>query len=210
MMLVAAALLSLSLPAGRVYADPDAVIRRMDGPVQVRLVGEKKYTNAGPGFPLSYNDQVKTGPKAAVQVEFSNGSVVLVKENSLFLIGGNDKKTWVSFSIGEFLIGLRRALGHDESFIVRTPAAVAAVRGTLFWGMSDAKKNSIWSGFEHTVEIAAQNKTVTLGAGQTVKVPYGAAPGNIEPSTIPKKYLDTFAIRGDLLGLDALVDPSIH
>jgi hypothetical protein len=210
MILAAAICLSLGLPANRAYADADAILRQMEGPVQVRPNGDKIYVKAEPGFPLTFNDQVKTGPKGIAQIEFPNGSVILVKEKSLLLIGGDVKKTWVSFSIGEFLIGIKRTLGADESFLVRTPSAVASVRGTLFWGMSDAKNNSIWSGFGHTILITAQKKTVTVGPGQTVKVPYGSGPENVETSTIPKSYLNTFAVEGDILGLDALADPSIR
>ena len=64
----------------------------------------------------------------------------------------------MNFSVGEFLIGLRRKLGKGESFRVRTPAAVAAVRGTLFWGKSDENKDTDYVSFRDTIEIRAGGK----------------------------------------------------
>jgi hypothetical protein len=210
MLLAVAALLGLVLPIQSAHADPDASIRQLTGQVQIRPVGDKKYTEAEAGYPLDYGDQIKTGPKSMAQVEMPNGTVILVKENSFFMIGGDLAKSWVSFQYGEFLIGLKRALTPNESFIVRTPSAVAAVRGTLFWGFSDSKKNSVWASFGHSVSITAQKKTVTLQPGQTVKVAYGSPPEDVQPSTVSASYLQTFAIDNDILGLDKLLDPSIH
>jgi hypothetical protein len=210
MILLASMLLSLSLPLGRAHADPDAIIRNLAGPVTVRPNGEKKYIDAEAGFPLTYRDQIKTGSKGMAQVEFPNGTVILVKENSFFMIGGTPKNTWVSFQIGEFLIGIKRSLEPKESFVVRTPAALATVRGTLFLGMSDSKKNSIWTGFGHKVVVTAQNKTVIVGPGQTVKVNFGSPPEEIQASNVSKSYLQTFSIENNILDLDKLVDPSIQ
>jgi len=201
-------ILGLSLPVGRAHADADATIEALRAPVKVRPYGEKKYIDAQAGFPLSYGDQIKVGPKGMAHIEFPNGTIILVKENSFFLIGGTPKHTWVSFQIGEFLIGIKRSLEPKESFLVRTPAAVAAVRGTLFWGLSDSKKNSSWACFSHKIVIITPKKTVVLGPDQMVKVNFGSPPDEIRPSNIPKSYLQTFSIESGNLGADKLVGSS--
>lgn len=196
-------------PGGIAHADADAVIASLEGTVQVRPFSEKKYIKASPGFPLAFGDQVRTGRKAIAHVEFPDQTVVLVKEGAIFTIEGTARRKWMRFSIGEFLVGLKRSLQAGESFEVRTPSAVASVRGTLFWGLTDAQKNSVWSGFGHKVAITAGKKTIVLEPGQTVKVPFGGVPGAVEPSTVSKAFINTFAIQNDLRGLDGLTDPSL-
>lgn len=209
MLKLAASLLLAAVCAAPAFADADAVIVALKGPVQVRPASEKKYIKADAGFPLAYGDRVRTGHGALAQLEFPDGDAVLVKEDSDFTLSGTSRKRRLSFSIGEFLVGLKRSLTTGESFEVRTPSAVAAVRGTLFWGITDAQKNSVWSGFGHKVAIRAGGKTVVLEPGQTVKVPFGGMPGPAQPSTVSKAFINGFAIGGDLRGVDSLVDPSL-
>ena len=131
---------------------------------------------------------------------------VLIKQNTQFLLNGTEKKTFLSFSFGEFLIGIKRKLGDGESFQVKTPAAVAAVRGTLFWGLSDAESATTYASFGNFISITAAEKTILLEPGEIVKIPFGKAPEESKPSEVPLTFLDTFGINGSIQGLDSLVD----
>ncbi|MCP5624029.1 hypothetical protein NL313_27505, partial [Klebsiella pneumoniae] len=77
---------------------------------------------------------------------------------------------------GEFLVGLKRLLKRGEWFKLRTPAAMASVRGTLFWGKSDKDRNLTIAGFGHRVDILALGKNVSVDAGMTTTVTYGKPP----------------------------------
>lgn len=183
-----------------------AVLKEVRGKVLVRAQGEKKFERASAGDPLLFGDEIKSLKNSSAHVVFSNGDVVLIKQNTQFLLKGDEKKIFLSFSFGEFLIGLKRKLGNGESFQVKTPAAVAAVRGTLFWGLSDAESATTYASFGNFISITAAEKTILLEPGELVKIPFGKAPGESKPSGVPLTFLDTFGINGSIQGLDALVD----
>ncbi len=149
---------------------------------------------------------MRTGPGGSVHVLIGERGAVLLRENSAFLLQGNTRNTTLRFTFGEFLIGLRRKLEAGESFKVRTPSAVAAVRGTLFWGKTDEKKTSTYAGFGHTIAVTAKGRTVLVHAGETTTIALGEAPAEVKPSAIPLSYTDNFRIDGSLQDLESLVD----
>lgn len=184
----------------------DAVLLRVRGTVMVRVAGEKIFEKAAPGAPLLFGDQVKTMAGSMAHILFSEGPTVLIKENSSLTLEGNRQNPQVSFKLGEFLIGLKKKLGSGRTFRVKTPAAVAAVRGTLFWGLSGKDKSSTYACFGSVISIEAQGKTVELKAGQKVVIPFGKAPQETYPAGVPLSYLDTFAVDNSIDGLKDLVD----
>lgn len=184
----------------------DATLAKVSGPVFVRPSGAEKDIRAKGGEELLYGDAVRTGPGGVAHLLLGDRGAVLVRENSAFLLQGNARDTTLRFTVGEFLIGLRRRLEGGQTFKVKTPGSVAAVRGTLFWGKSDEKKTSTYAGFGHTIAVTAKGKTVLVHAGETTTVPFGEAPSEIEPSAIPVSYTKNFAIDGSLQDLESLVD----
>jgi hypothetical protein len=184
----------------------DATLSNVSGPVFVRAEGAAKDLPAKGGEQLIYGDAVKTGPGGTAHLLLGDRGAVLVRENSFFVLQGNSQNTTLRFTFGEFLIGLRRKLEPGQTFKVRTPAAVAAVRGTLFWGKTDEKKTSTYAGFGHTIAVTAQGKTVLVHAGETTTIPFGEAPAAVKPSAIPVSYTDNFRLAGSLQGLESLVD----
>jgi hypothetical protein len=196
--------LALVLSAAPSFA-ADAVLTKISGPVFIRAGGSAKDLPAAGGEELLYGDSVKTGPGGAAHLLIGERGAVLVRENSSFALLGDPQNTSLRFTFGEFLIGLRHKLAKGESFRVRTPAAVAAVRGTLFWGKTD-EKGTTYAGFGHTIAVTAKGKTVLVHAGETTTIPFGEAPAAVAPSQIPVTYTDNFRIDGSLQGLEALVN----
>ena len=184
----------------------DAVLKKAQGDVRVRAQGEEDFEPAAAGAPLLLGDEIQTAGKSSAHIVFLNGDTVLLKENSRLALTGTKKDVELSIPLGEFLIGLKRTLRGGESFRVKTPAAVAAVRGTLFWGLAAANKDTTYASFGHSVEITAEGKTIELKAGQTLKIPFGKAPEDPSPSTFKPSYLATFALGHSLEGLNKLVD----
>jgi hypothetical protein len=197
--------LALLLAAAPAFA-ADAVLVKISGPVFLRPDGAPRDIRAKGGEELLYGDAIRTGAGGAAQLTIGDRGAVLVRENSAFIIQGDPQKTTLSFKFGEFLIGLRKNLEKGQSFRVRTPAAVAAVRGTLFWGKSDEAKTTTYAGFGHTIAVTAKGKTVLVHAGETTSVPFGEAPAETKPSTISPSYAENFRVDGSLQGLEELVD----
>lgn len=190
-----------ALPA----AAKDAVLVKATGKVWVKADGTEKFVKAQEGALLLYGDTVRVGKKSVAQLTLGPDAVVLVREETEFLIGGSAGQTELDFSFGEFLVGLRKRLTQKQSFRVRTPAAVAAIRGTLFWGRSDKKdKSTTYAGFGGKVRVEAQGQAVEVTPGKTVTVAFGAAPADPAPSTVTLDYAGKFMVDGSLQGLEAL------
>lgn len=206
MTLSIAAAVFVALLAGPSRAQ-DATLSKVSGPVFVRGAGADASLPAKGGESLIYGDSVMTGTGGTAHILLGGDrGAVLVREGSYFTLEGDPQNTTLDFKIGEFLIGLKKRLEKRQAFLVRTPAAVAAVRGTLFWGKSDAALSSTYAGFGHQVWITAQGKTVVLGPGQKVLIGLGHPPTAPAPSGIPVSYAQNFAIDGQLQGLEKLVD----
>ena len=193
----------LSVPAAA--QEGDATLAKVAGHVTIGGGSATRYKAKG-GEPLLYGDSVRTGPGAVAQVLLKDRGAVLIHENTFFVLSGSPRRTLLDFARGEFLIGLKKKLDKGMSFKVRTPAAVAAVRGTLFWGKTDKDKTTTYAGFGHRIEVTAKGKTVAVEAGQTLTVPFGQPPSDASSHDIPLSYMERFHVNGSLQGLEALAD----
>lgn len=202
---ILAAVLAAPGAAQSQEARADALLAKVSGHVTIAGAGSKTRYKARGGETLLYGDSVRTAPGAVAQVTLKDRGAVLIHENTFFVLGGNDRNTLLDFARGEFLIGLKKKLRRGMSFKVRTPAAVAAVRGTLFWGKSDKDKTTTYAGFGHRIEVTAKGKTVAVEAGQTVTVPFGDPPGQAKPHELSVDYLQRFHVGGGLQELEKLV-----
>ncbi len=182
-----------------------AQIKSFRGDVVVKSAGKKGWSKAVPGQKIRRNDRVHVKGGAVAQLEFASGAMVLVKENSRFSLLRYKNNDMLSFAIGEFLIGLKRKLKKDEKFRVRTPAAVAAVRGTVFWGKSDDLQTSRYACLTGSIDIWAKNKTVTLKPGQQTAIDMNYPPLDPSESNIPADFIKTFEVDGSLQGMDELI-----
>lgn len=188
--------------AGDFYAK----VAELSGPVQVKALGHQAFTRAEKGSSLIPGDLVKTGPGGVAHLEFDGGAMLLVTGNSSVVLGGVEEEPEIRFAFGEWLLGLAKKLQAGRRFRVHTPQAVAAVRGTLFWGKTDPKETQL-AGLENEVEVGAMGKTVVLKPGQLVVVPSGAPPRDPVPHSVPAPFLDRFKVDGKLGGLDSLLAP---
>jgi len=186
----------------------DATLAKVSGPVSFLAEGGTRFVKAKGGEQLIYGDTIRVGKGGVAQVTLGDRGAVLLREETLLTLKGTPRRTELAVKFGEFLIGLSRKLERTQSFKVRTPAAVAAVRGTLFWGKSDkADKTSTYAGLGHVIAVTAKGKTVVVAAGLTTTVAFGAEPTEPKPHDIPMSYWSNFAVDGGLQGLDALVEP---
>lgn len=185
----------------------DATLARISGPVSVLAEGGTRFVKAKGGEQLLYGDTVRVGKAGVAHLVLRDRGAVLLREESLLTLQGSPRRTVLAVKFGEFLIGLRKSLEPGQTFKVRTPAAVAAVRGTLFWGKSDkADRSAAYAGFGHVVAVTAQGKTVLVEPGKTVTVAFGQAPADAVPSTVGLEYANHFAVDEDLQGLGDLAE----
>ncbi len=197
--------LALALPASAA-SDFYAKVADVSGPVTIKALGHQTYSPAHKGAALISGDWVKTGPGGVAHLELDGGAMLLLTSGSTIVLGGEPEDPLVEFKLGEWLLGLTKKLTAGRRLRIQTPQAVAAVRGTLFWGKTDPKE-TLLAGLENEVEVTALGKTVLLKPGELVTVPSGAAPKEPVPHKVPAPFLDRFRVDGGLAGIDALLAP---
>jgi hypothetical protein len=155
-------------PARLAYASGDVTIQSKDG----GRLGKA-------GAALADGDAVTTAPGATAVVETADGSLLKLRESSrlvLKLPAPRSPETEISLSWGSvFAKVTKRVLG--QQFRVRTPTAVAAVRGTQFftaYGRDAGKSKDLWvcvneGAVDVTTDASKQGLSVPAGKGVLIK-----------------------------------------
>ncbi len=85
------------------------------------------------GAPLEVGDRVRTGKDGSAEIAFEGDSIVTLRPNSEIRIADARRgRVEIAAARGGLLAKIQKALGMGGGFRVRTPTAVAAVRGTEF------------------------------------------------------------------------------
>ncbi len=198
--------LILLVLAGPAFAQ-DATLVATTGPVSILAEGGPRWLKAKGGEDLIFGDAIRVGKGGTAHIVLGDRGAVLLREESRLTLKGSARRTEPSVAFGEFLVGIRRKLTKGQSFKVRTPAAVAAVRGTLFWGKAAKEdKSTTYVGFGHEIEVTAGGKTVPVEPGKTVTIAFGSAPSEPAPSPVGLSYAEKFMIGGSLQGVEALAE----
>ncbi len=120
---------------------------------------DNKWDRVGVGTALVQNDRIKTSPGALLDLQIGS-SVVRLKEKTelilaqLFRDGTTGvEKSSLELSVGKVLVSPRKLL-KDENFYVKTPTAVAGVRGTKFMVTADKAKDTQISVIEGSVRVS--------------------------------------------------------
>lgn len=111
----------------------DARLDSYAGSVLVKPAGTKRWINARKGLPLSQGDTVRTGKKSAAYLSLDGrGIVSLNASTELDLKDLKRKDSSLILRTGRFIMKITGLKKRAERLSVRTPTAVAAVRGTEF------------------------------------------------------------------------------
>ena len=147
------------------------VVISYEGKPEVQRAGEKDYKALKFNDMLREGDRVKTGHGVRVGIAFVGGAELRINEDSIFKMesGGGSKPTSVFTEFGN---AWTRLLHGRSGMRVRTPNAVAAVRGTeadvnLGSGPLTVK---VYEGF---VDVMNDKGTTALKAGQQTSVAGG-------------------------------------
>jgi len=167
-----------------------ASIVRISGKVSIERAGSKLVPSNG--MVLNSYDKITTAKGASIEVTFDDGLKDIVK------IGGNshvvlesdaiEKKTSIFMDRGEILLKLEK-LEKGSNFQVRTPTAVAGVRGTSF-GVQLKGKEAIISDYESKIYVKGLNQDfvenddeLLLNEGWKVRVKQFENPSRVERIT---------------------------
>ncbi len=105
---------------------------------------------------LNENDLILTGTGASCDLKIGD-SMIRIKENSKvqmsqILRGKDAESVTLSLNVGKILCRPKKLL-KNENFLVRTPTAVAGVRGTIFTVEADSKKTTRIKVFNGKVNV---------------------------------------------------------
>lgn len=163
------------------------------GEAEIRI-GEQR-TAATPGMPVPPGAHIRSGAGSSLTLEFPDGSRSLIGADTE--LGLRKLERLKASGAQQLDIDLQR--GHIENlarpvqgggrYIIRTPAAVAAVRGTDF--RISAERNGVRAETLHG-EVALQNRhgLTRLPAGKGSQAVRGRAPEKASP-LLPAPALDT-------------------
>lgn len=100
-----------------------------------RMPAGKQFHNAADKELIAWGDSLKTGPKGFMGILFQDGSMVKMAGNTEVMLAEPDgaKGTRkINMKFGDLWAKIVRS---DQGLEVRTPSAVASVKGTSFWVM---------------------------------------------------------------------------
>jgi len=142
-------------PATAQDARASAEIRRAVGRVEILRNGQAQWTPAAVGARLGEGDGIRAFSGASADLEFPDGSTVVLAENSRLLLNKAefDLQQQSRFVLLHLVVGKVRAAitqtavtlarARQSNFVITTPTAVAAARGTVVWVFTDGKNNLI-------------------------------------------------------------------
>jgi len=134
-------------------------------------------------FMLEVGDQIKTGPKSKAEIYIKYGSKIRLGADTTFVIGSvAPEGNVVEVVRGRMQAWIRKVTGR--AFTVRTPAAVCAVRGTVFGVDVSETGQTTWDLFSGTIQISDnRNRTVDMVPNQRLEV--SQADGAGAPVALP-------------------------
>lgn len=161
----------------------------------------KAWTTVEPGavFSISQGGYLKTGTSGQAIMKWNRGHAVKIYENvsvkmEKLLITGNVEESMLDISRGKVFAKVNRLMSKKSEFSVKTPVAIAAVRGTGFYLEVDAKGGTTIIMQEGSLDIQHGNKTYQLDEHKGAVVETKEkAPESFDPSQDTMKNLDDVA-----------------
>lgn len=142
--------------------------------------------------PVSMGDKLETRATGAVKILFVDDTVLTLKENSkalitefLFDAKASKRKTVLNVLSGKARTVVGKFFGEDQTVEVKTPTAVAGIRGTDVGAVVEPKKTTFYcfDGKFTSYNIDYPDKAVTVSEGLGISIFEGvpAAVENIAP-----------------------------
>lgn len=168
--------------------DSSARVINVHGHAQLFMASSSKIVPLKPGMRLSSGDRVTTDSVGSILLLLADNSQVIIKANSdislrhIELLGDANSRTLnfdAKLENGEIEVNANPEKHLDDSrYLIETPIANTAVRGTEFYVQSDVEKSRMGV-YVGQVDVANDSGTVSIPQGYATLVEQGKAP--IEP-----------------------------
>lgn len=162
------------------------------------FVGEVWITSSGqtpsrPSLkqPIFVGDVLETKKKGAVKILFKDDTLLTIKENSktmiteyLFDPKAKKRRAIFNVSFGTIRTVVGRFFGKDEVVEIKTPTAVAGIRGTDVGAFVTKKKTTFYcfSGMFEAFNISMPEQPIEVMAGTFTDIQQSAMPTPVAPT----------------------------
>ena len=192
----------LNIPADWLKQQPaPAKLVSLSGDVTLYRKSGDTVTELSAGAVIDTGDALETGNVSSARVIFADQSELLIKPQSLVIFDRYSRfedtgmvDTSLRLERGELRTYVRPRGNGSSRFIIVTPSAAAAVRGTRFDVEVDQEEVTRNIVHEGTVALSAQGEEQLVGAGYASS----AAPG--EAPTAPVKVLPPVSLASHVKG----------
>jgi len=145
--------LIISIMLGIAHADKGEIIGRITlilGNVLIQSDGDTNWVVAKLNNPVYNNDFIKTEVKSRAEISIHSSQIIRIGENSITQITEKFNHVQVKSSRGKTWLNV--VLFGNQDFVIKTPTAVAAIRGTIYRVNCDSI-SSMFRVYEGTVAI---------------------------------------------------------
>jgi len=166
-----------------------AVLTAIKGTVAYKTKGAADWTVASSKSSVKEGDMIKTGADSSVIIKFADGSMVKLGAMAQITLSstGAAKSGGASLGVDSGKMWSRvRKQGADSSFSVKTPTAIAGVRGTFFSSEAEEQASTfdVFDGEVLVSSIVDPNQSVSVKSKQRTVVAGEKGPST--PSAIPE------------------------
>ncbi len=176
-------------------------ITRLKGRVTIHRNGAKIGVSATNGMDIQQNDAIKTKAKAYVRFRLSDGSIMTLGEKAELTLDSftynpekKKRRAFFNIALGKLRVFANRMLKYrDNRFQIKTPTAVAGVRGTVFMVWVESPDVTRIACFDSAVEVASVIKPdefVMLTKNILTSIKEGAVPSR--PVLMTEKKFQEF------------------
>jgi hypothetical protein len=157
------------------------ILSILDGSASVAR-GPAAFVPASDGDLVNTDDWVQTAISSHAMVTFFDGSTLEIEPETTVQIEDASNATSGAISIrieqtiGRTWASVQKLTRADSKFEIRTPTAVAAVRGTGFITEVLVDGTTTVQTTDGNVQVTGQGQSVAVGAGQTTSVPPSSPP----------------------------------
>jgi hypothetical protein len=169
-----------------------AVVMKVSGTVDAMAPGAG-WVKAVIGAQLPEGTKVRTGKDGEVFLRWSGENVIKIKALSIVELtkmqtDGNVSKSLIGLSQGNVFSKVKKFDDKNSSFEVKTPTAVAGVRGTGFDASFTPGQPTVFAVTEGTIVVEAGGAAIEVTEGMMSEVSEGMAP--TEPAPAPPAELE--------------------
>jgi len=202
-----------SVIAVEIRADDTATaIVSVKGEVSAKAAGTDSWNAVKTGDSLSQGAQLKTGKKGEAVVKWPQGHFMKIHPLAIVSIDklqfdnkGKNETTEISLESGKILVRANKLVSSSASFQIKTPTAVAAVRGTSFMIDTSGESGGTIALLEGSLEISIGDIEFVLDENMQLDIP---ADMETEPSPVELSGETAEEIRSGLQEFDSITDSS--